>query len=146
MEVGSIEATEPVPPIVARPEPAPADVAPDPRDPELDVARLSAVVELIRTLTGREVKLVPPAAYFMSPPGPASSPTPAESPRVTPAAHRRVRPELVVATGINPEGPETDPLEVDISQLLRDGTSDRMVLGERPSGGLMLVPGIDLEL
>jgi hypothetical protein len=97
----------------------------------LHEARLSAVVELIENLTGRQVKLVPPAAYFVSRPAP-----PVDAP-----VDVTVRADMEAVSGAGP-----GPLEVGIQSILRTGTASRMVLNVSPAGGLDLSTAVDLDL
>lgn len=93
---------------------------------------MAAVVDLIRTLTGREVVLVPPTAYLTSAPAAA--------------AHGPV--ELVVPRDLlgDDERDERGPLEIDVTRLLEGGVPARMLLGRCGSGGLELGPALDVAL
>ena len=97
----------------------------------LHESRLSAVVEMIENLTGREVKLVPPAAYFVSRPAP-----PVEAPVDVVV---RADMESVRTTG-------SGPLVVGIHSILETGTARRMVLAGNATGGLDLSVAVDVEL
>ncbi len=104
---------------------------------ERDAARMSSIVKLIESLTGRKVALVPPAAYLVSaPPAPEPTPVPAR-----PAV------ELVVATDLMAEHRAgSGTLEVDITSILKAGTSDRMILAHTAAGALALFPAVDLAI
>ena len=97
----------------------------------LHESRLSAVVELIESLTGREVKLVPPAAYFVSRPAP-----PVEAPV-----------DVVVRADMKSVGTTgTGPLFIGIHSILETGTANRMVLTGNGTGGLDLSVAVDVDL
>lgn len=117
----------------ARPEPRRAEaVRPAPHDVAADASRMTRVVELIELVSGRDVKLVPPVAYLVSPPR-------------SQAPERAV--ELTFEAAIDPEEDTEDgPLVVDVTSVLREGTSDRMVLRRKTDGELALSPGLNLEL
>lgn len=126
--------TSPAPPVVARADVVVrSDSTPEtPVDDALHGSRLAMVVEMIRNLTGREVKLVPPTAYLVSAPS-----HPAPAPPV----------ELVVPAEITvPHAPAHVPLEVGIASILRTGTSARMTLSQGPAGGLELHAALDVDL
>ena len=106
---------------------APADrrAAPIPAD-EIHGSRLSVLVDLIASLTGREVKLVPPTAYFVSKPAPPV--------------------EVVAPTGLIAElGEGAGPITIGINSVLRTGTSTRMLL-EAGAGGALQLRATDVEL
>lgn len=96
-----------------------------------DAGRLSALVDLISTLTGRQVKLVPPTAYFVS--GPSSG----RPPEI----------ELDAPVGLMQQlAAEPGPLEVHIESVLRSGTAPRMLLAPNSAGHVELYSALDLEL
>jgi hypothetical protein len=97
----------------------------------LHESRLSAVVEMIENLTGRQVKLVPPTAYFVSRPAP-----PVEAPVDVVV---RADMESVSTTG-------SGPLVVDVHSIVQTGTANRMVLNANATGGLDLSVAVDLDL
>ena len=98
----------------------------------MNTARLNAVRDLIASLTGREVILVPPSAYFVS------APTHAEA--VAPV-------ELLAPMGLAGQlKEEAGPVEVDITSVLRTGTAERMLLEHKAVGQLQLRAAVDLEL
>ncbi len=85
-------------------------------------SRMSVLVDLIASLTGREVKLVPPSAYFVSKPAPPAPPI-----------------EVVAPAGLITElGEGSGPIEIAIGSVLRTGTSKRMLLDTAEDGGLQL--------
>lgn len=91
------------------------------------------VIELIKRITGREVLMVPPTAYFVSAP----------PPRVAPPKPV----EVVVAADIPSKADdEGGPLVLDVSAVMREGGSDRMILGSNDDGNLALFRGVNLEL
>jgi hypothetical protein len=98
----------------------------------IDAGRLSALVDLISTLTGRQVKLVPPTAYFVS--GPATSTV---LPEVELDAPVGLMQQLAAAPG---------PLEVHIESVLRSGTAPRMLLTPNAAGQVELFSALDVEL
>jgi hypothetical protein len=102
-----------------------------PIEQALHEARLSAVVELIENLTGRQVKLVPPSYYFVSRPAP-----PVQAPVDVVV---RADMEVVRAAG-------TGPLVVGIHSIVASGTASRMVLHGNAAGGLDLSTAVDLDL
>lgn len=119
-------------PVVQRSDAAAPTPAAAPDDPALHADRLSAVVDLIAKLTGREVKLVPPTAYLVSAPSGAVLFAPVE---------------LVAPTGLAGELRHgAGPLEVDITSLLRTGTAERMLLDRQPTGDLQLRAAVDIEI
>lgn len=97
----------------------------------LHESRLSAVVEMIENLTGRQVKLVPPAAYFVSRPAPP----------VAAPVDVVVRADMA---SVSTSG--SGPLVVDIHSILETGTANRMVLAGNATGGLDLSVAVDVEL
>ncbi len=102
----------------------------DPNDESLHAARLSAVVELIKKLTGRDVKLVPPSPYLVS--GPV---------RPEPVTVEVAKLELAdVGDGAD------EPIEVDITEVIERGTSARMRLSDGEHGALRLRPDLDLAM
>lgn len=104
------------------------------RDDHPEVAsRLSMVVELIQRITGREVRMVPPAAYFVSAP-------PLEQPDREP-------PELVVVADLTKvTGEREDPMVVDVSAVLGRSTTERLILDIDEGGRAALFPGLSLQL
>lgn len=105
--------------------PAESRVAPAATD-GIHGSRLSVLVDLIASLTGREVKLVPPSAYFVSKPAPPI--------------------EVVAPTGLIAQlGEGAGPITIGISSVLRTGTSKRMIL-EAGDGGALQIRATDLEL
>lgn len=99
----------------------------------MDKARLDAVVELIKKLTGREVALVPPSPYFVSAP---AKPEPVKTDV-----------ELTVVNDVEiPQDDRRQPLTIDINEVIRNGTSKRMRLSNEPGIGLKLQPELDVEL
>jgi hypothetical protein len=85
-------------------------------------SRMSVLVDLIASLTGREVKLVPPSAYFVSKPAAPAPPI-----------------EIVAPAGLISElGEGSGPIEIAIASVLRTGTSKRMLLDTAEDGGLQL--------
>jgi hypothetical protein len=98
----------------------------------LDAGRLSALVDLISTLTGRQVKLVPPTAYFVS--APSGS-------KLFPEV------ELDAPVGLMQHlAAEPGPLEVHIESVLRSGTAHRMLLTPNAAGQIELFSALDVEL
>jgi hypothetical protein len=112
-------------------QPAPAAIEPvapvdRPTGPvahdQIHGSRMSVLVDLIASLTGREVKLVPPSAYFVSKPAPPAPPI-----------------EIVAPAGLITElGEGSGPIEIGIASVLRTGTSKRMLLDTTEGGGLQL--------
>lgn len=101
-------------------------------DNAANTARLNAVVDLIASLTGREVKLVPPTAYLVSAPGGRAATPPVE---------------LLAPLGLAGQlREEPGTLEVDITSVLRTGTAERMLLDQSTVGKLQLRAAIDVEL
>ena len=100
--------------------------------------QISAFAKMIETITGRQVKLVPPFTYLVSGP-------PAPKPERESDSERP--PELVVPREL-PLDAESDsePLIVDITSVLRRGTADRMVLNPIEDGAFALIPPLDLAL
>ncbi len=135
MEVGSIQSASTRHPTLARSGaawPGPA-AAVRPADPPADNSRLLMVVGLIERLTGREVRLVPPTAYIVTAPSTPAPPPPAV--------------EIVVATDLTfDRDPPGSELVVDVTELMHDGLSNRVILGTNPQGGLALFSGVNLEL
>lgn len=125
-------------PDVARPRPTVVEQsAPNP-GVVVDQTRLSAFAKLIETITGRQVKLVPPFTYLVSGP-------PAPKPEREAGSERP--PELVVPRELPlDDEAESEPLIVDISSVLRRGTADRMVLNPIEDGAFALIPPLDLAL
>ena len=88
--------------------------------------------DLIATMTGREVKLVPPAAYLVSAPEGAQIFAPVE---------------LFAPMGLAGQlQRQSGPVTVDITSVLRSGTADRMLLDQNVAGALQLRPAVDVEL
>lgn len=133
MELGAIDTPGVALLTPARPEPRRAGaIRPVSSDVAADASRMTRVVELIELVSGRDVKLVPPVAYLVSPPR-------AQAPE------RAV--ELTFEAAIDPEDDsDGDPLVVDVTSVLREGTSDRMILRRTADGELALSPGLNLEL
>ncbi|MEM9746852.1 MAG: hypothetical protein AAF945_09175 [Actinomycetota bacterium] len=102
-------------------------------DDEVHHARLEAIVEMIRRLTGRDVEFVPPAPYIVS--GPAR-PEPVELDVVT-----RRRREMDES---EPDESST-PVRVDITDVVERGTTPRMQLVTDTDGSLSLHPQLDIE-
>lgn len=91
------------------------------------------MVRMIEHITGRKVKVVPPFAYFVSA---APSRVP-ERPDV----------EVVLATDVaSKRRTTTEPLVVDVSAVLHDISSDRLIVGAGDGDGLAVVAGVDVEL
>lgn len=135
MTIGPLDSIRAATPSVARARPMrpePATRAGDDHRPA-DDPRVMRVIELIKRISGREVRMVPPTAYFVSAP---------------PSPHVESKPvEVVIAAEIpDDEEPSTEPIVVDVSAVLRDGASDRMILGKNGHGDLALFPGLNLEL
>jgi hypothetical protein len=85
-------------------------------------SRMSVLVDLIASLTGREVKLVPPSAYLVSKPTPPAPPI-----------------EIVAPAGLITElGEGSGPIEIAVASVLRTGTSKRMLLDTADDGMLRL--------
>lgn len=95
-------------------------------------ARLTAVVELIKKLTGRDVELVPPSPYLVS--GPAR-PEPVTIEYVAAHTPKAVR-----------ERSKPEPVRVDITEVLERGTTPRMRLTDSAAGTLVLQPELDVTL
>ncbi len=111
----------------------PVSAASSRRDENTDQSRLSMVVRMIEHITGRQVKLVPPTAYLVSA---ATAKTP-QGPPV----------EVAVTADVEAGSePTEEPLVVDVSAVLREGTSERMILGEGDQGGLALFSGLNVVL
>lgn len=133
----NVTATSQVPPPVINTSRGPVLAArqdgPVRTDDEVHHARLEAIVEMIRGLTGRDVEFVPPAPYIVS--GPAR-PEPVELDVVT-----RPRRET--------DEPESDdpaaPVRVDITDVVERGTTPRMQLVTDADGSLSLHPQLDIE-
>ena len=94
------------------------------------------VVRMIEHLTGRQVKLVPPTAYLVS---------------AAPArASQRTGVEVALAADVptprHEAGDAEEPLIVDVSAVVREGTSERMILGAGEHGGLALFSGVNVAL
>lgn len=88
---------------------------------------------MIEHITGRQVKLVPPSAYFVSAPAPRHPERPAV--------------EVAVATDITARRrPSAGPLIVDVSAVMDEGEPDRMILATGAEGQLALFAGVNLEL
>lgn len=90
------------------------------------------MVELIKNLTGRDVKLVPPSPYLVSGP---------------------VRPEPVTVEFVAAERPvrkredsADEPVQVDISEVIERGTTPRMRLSGGEPGTLVLQPELNVAL
>lgn len=108
--------------------PHPAPVASD----AVNAARMNAVVDLIASLTGRQVKLVPPSAYLVSAPS---------------GSHLFAPVELLAPIGLaNDLQQSSGPLEIDITSVLRTGTAERMLLDQKPTGNLQLRAAVDVEI
>ena len=133
MELGAVDSPGVALLTPARPEPRRAEtVRPAPNDVAADASRMTRVVELIELVSGRDVKLVPPVAYLVSPPR-------AQVPE------RAV--ELTFEAAIDPEdNSDGGPLVVDVTSVLREGTSDRMILRRKADGQLALSPSLNLDL
>lgn len=99
-------------------------------------ARLQAIVELIKSLTGRDVELVPPSPYFTS--GPAM-PKPAPKP----APVELTLPQRPWGSA---DQPTHQPIKVDITDVLRRGTTPHMRLHADDQGQLALFPDLIVEL
>lgn len=105
--------------------------APDGADNAASRARLEHLVRLIERMTGRDIRLVPPTTYLVSAPN---------------------RPEPVSVELVRPPGPstspdpDTEPLAVDITPVLRHGTTARLRLVQDATAGLVLHPELDVEL
>lgn len=128
--------TSTVPPTAAVPT---RTIAPDPpqtsseqRDDSMHEARLAATVALIKKLTGRDVKLVPPSPYLVS--GPVQA-------QVAPV-------EITVPEP--PKPPPSDdpdrPVTVDITEVVKRGTSARMRLTNGEPGTFLLQPELDVTI
>lgn len=105
---------------------------PEPGDGGHDAARLATVVELIKNLTGREVKLVPPTAYIV---GPVETPEP-----VAPV-------DLAVPSGLLAQYQQSPgALVVDITSILRGGASSQLTLGQNSGGSLALFNHVDVTI
>lgn len=98
---------------------------------------MAAIAEMIKNLTGRDVKFVPPAAYLLS--GPKPAPTP---PRTRPVEVELAAPRELLERHARGDG----PLEVDITSVLATGTSDRMLLTPKGAAGLSLTRAVDVEI
>ena len=125
-------------PDAVRPRPATATEKVSEPGVVVDQSRLSAFAKLIETITGRQVKLVPPFTYLVSG---APAPVPKrESESERPA-------ELVVPRDLPiSDADDSEPLVVDISKVLQRGTADRMVLNPIEDGAFALIPPLDLAL
>jgi hypothetical protein len=94
---------------------------------------MTVIVDLIETLTGRQVVLVPPSAYLVSSP--------------SPPPHGRPSVELVVPPDLVSEQQSgADGLEIDITSVLERGVSERMILARSARGGLELSPALNLAI
>lgn len=103
-------------------------------DDEVHHDRLQAVVEMIKRLTGRDVKFVPPSPYFVSGP-PRPEPVELQLATLPPRA-----PERSV-----PDDPET-PVTVDITDVVERGTTPRMRLVSGGDGTLSLHPELNIDV
>jgi hypothetical protein len=129
--VTGTSATPPVPKLDGA-STAPRTVLPNAEPNAVNQARMDAVVDLIASLTGREVKLVPPTAYLVS----------------APTARNATEPvELLAPLGLAGQlKEEPGTLEVDITSVLRTGTAERMLLDQSTVGKLQLRSAVDVEL
>lgn len=134
MDVSIAPLSGAIPPAVVRADlPAPSgESASAPSGASANASRLSAIVDMISRVTGRQVKLVPPTAYLVSAPS---------------GSHPLPEVELDAPAGLMQElAAEPGPLEVNIASVLRTGTTDRMLLAPNLGGILELRAAVDLEI